>query len=184
MKKLLRLLPSICCVFLLASCQKRNAENIDHGNSDHNDYTKYSSSSGITINDPEPVYPNSTEIDSSKIETELYQPVTTKSDIISIKITGSNTPNNTLYYFTFTALEKENNSEWIRIPVTDSIAQTINEDPNYFWSFCSREDESEQMWTTSTLYISDLAESIQKGSYRTVTFFPDRNVYTYFEITE
>lgn len=173
MKKKLQLFSLICCLLLLTSCQKESNDNMVN-----------SIGRGVTIDDPEPRYPDYTEINSFNIETELCDSVTTKSDKISVNITGSNTPDNMIYYFTFMALEREYNSEWIRIPVIDNMAQHIIGDPDYFWSFCCREDGTSQMWTTSTLYISDLAESLQTGSYRTVIFFPDRTVYTYFEIIE
>ena len=134
---------------------------------------------------PDPSVQNHmTGIDSSSLQIEMLERVTTKSAEINVKITGSNIADNGLYYFLVPVLERNESGTWRRIAVNANFWEQITGDPDYYWSPCYREDGSSEMWTTATVFVSDLAEQIKLGQYRITLFFPDRTLYVGFTVDE
>lgn len=122
-------------------------------------------------------------VDSSGVTAEIVDKVTTSSERINVKITGSNIEGNYLHYFEVPALEKKVNGEWVGVPMTESSTEYLRGDPGYFWSLGFRQD-SDIMWTTVYVETKNLCEKITVGEYRACVFLFDKNLYVEFSVEE
>lgn len=132
--------------------------------------------------DPVPKDPG-VAVDSSGITGEVLGSVTVLSEMIRVKLVGSNVENGFLYYFAVPALEKQVDGEWVRMPVTADYSEHLRGDPDYFWNFSNRED-SEIMWATLELSTDSLCEKISAGQYRVCVFLYDKTLTIPFSVTE